>query len=181
MTDLPSWVQPARDKWTNTGARRPAFAIEPGAGQESCWDYPRPPAIVADTRRVEVFAGATLVAATTSAIRVLETSHPPSFYIPAADIVPGTLFTASGSSRCEWKGTAEYVAVAGTADPVGWRYPQPFPEFTAYAGWVSFYPDRVNCSVEGERVRAQIGGFYGGWITNDVVGPFKGEPDTSGW
>ncbi len=87
----------------------------------------------------------------------------------------------SGSSHCEWKGAAEYLAVTGTVEPIGWRYPDPYPEFAEHAGWVSFYPDRAECTVDGEAVRPQAGGFYGGWITDDVVGPFKGEPGTSGW
>jgi hypothetical protein len=86
-----------------------------------------------------------------------------------------------GSSHCEWKGAAEYVAVAGTSAPVGWRYPDPYAEFADYAGWVSFYPGRLRCTVDGEVVRPQEGGFYGGWITDEIVGPFKGDPGTSGW
>ena len=86
-----------------------------------------------------------------------------------------------GTSHCEWKGAAEYVAVAGTTEPVGWRYPDPYTEFADYAGWISFYPDRIHCSVDGEVVRPQAGGFYGGWITDEIVGPFKGEPGTSEW
>ncbi len=182
MDQIPAWVRAARDKWVNIGARRPAFAVEPGPGQESVWDYPRPPAVVPDGRLVEVVADDGVIATTTGSIRVLETSHPPSFYVPAADVIPGRLVDVPGSSsRCEWKGLAEYVAVAGTSEPIGWRYPDPFPEFAQHAGWVSFYPDRVKCIVDGEIVRAQAGGFYGGWITDEIVGPFKGEPGTAGW
>lgn len=179
--ELPAWVRSARDQWSNTGARRPSFAVEPGPAQESVWDYPRPPAIVPDGRRIEVVAAGGVIAVTTNSIRVLETSHPPSFYLPGDDVVPGRLGGAAGSSACEWKGQAEYVAIAGTSESIGWRYPDPFPEFAPYAGWVSFYPDRVRCTVDGEVVRAQAGGFYGGWITDEVVGPFKGEPGTTGW
>ena len=179
--ELPDWVGAARAKWTNRGAVRPPFAVAPGPGQESVWDYPRPPAIVSDGRRIEVVAADGPIAATTSAIRVLETSHPPTFYLPSADVLPGRLIAAPGSSLCEWKGAAEYVAVAGMTEPVGWRYPEPFPEFARYGGWVSFYPDRVTCLVDGEVARAQPGGFYGGWITDDVVGPFKGAIGSSGW
>ena len=116
---IPSWVRAARDQWANTGSRRPSFAVEPGPGQESVWDYPRPPAVVPDPRRVEVVAADGPVAVTSGAIRLLETSHPPSFYVPAADVLPGRLVPASGSSLCEWKGRAEYVAVAGTSAPIG--------------------------------------------------------------
>ena len=177
----PRWLEQARSHWSNRGQSRPDFALEPGPDQESVWDYPRPPAVVADDRRVEVRVGDVLVASTESAVRVLETSHPPAFYLPPASIAEGTLFAVAGSSHCEWKGQAEYVALSSAGSPVGWRYPSPYDEFSAHANYVSFYPAAVECFVDGERVRPQAGGFYGGWITNDVVGPFKGEPGTSGW
>ena len=180
-TEPQSWLQAARNQWTNRGDRRPDFAVEPTAGQESVWDYPRPPAQVRDTRRVEVRVDGRVIASTGGAMRVLETSHPPSFYLPPDSIAPETLVVAPGSSHCEWKGQAEYLAVAGTDTAVGWRYPQPYPDFSDHAGWVSFYPDAVECYVDGERVRAQLGGFYGGWITDEIVGPFKGQPGTTGW
>jgi uncharacterized protein (DUF427 family) len=179
--DLPDWAAAARSKWTNTGARRPEFARDPGPGQESVWDYPRPPAIVADGRLVEVMAGDVLLASTSSAVRVLETSLAPSFYVPPRDVVSGRIVATAGGSLCEWKGAAEWVAIAGTVESVGWRYPTPFAEFAAIARWVSFYPARVTCLVDGEVVRAQPGGFYGGWITDEIVGPFKGEPGTESW
>lgn len=181
MGDVPAWVQHARDKWENRGAARPAFAIEPGPGQESVWDYPRPPAVVPDRRHIVVRDTAGIIADTTAAVRVLETSHPPSFYLPPDSVVAGALVPVPGASHCEWKGVAEYLGRPGAAEPVGWRYPHPYAEFAGYAGWVSFYPGRVRCEVDGEPAVAQAGGFYGGWITPDVVGPFKGEPGTSGW
>jgi len=178
---VPGWLAQARDTWVNRGDRRPSFAIVPGSGQESVWDYPRPPAVVADTRTVEVLGPDGRVALATKTIRVCETSHPPSFYLPPESVTEGALHVVDGSSHCEWKGRAEYVGLSGSDDPVGWRYPRPYPEFADHAGWVSFYPDRVDCFVDGEPVRPQAGGFYGGWITDDVVGPFKGEPGTTGW
>lgn len=179
--DPPDWARHGRSQWTNTGRRRPRFAVEPGPGQESVWDYPRPPVFVPDDRVVEVHAPDGPIASTRRAIRALETSQAPAFYLPPASVVPGRLVPTAGSSRCEWKGEAQYLALAGSVEPVGWRYPAPFAEFAAYAHWVSFYPDRVTCVAGGEVARAQAGGFYGGWITDDVVGPFKGEPGTSGW
>ena len=101
--------------------------------------------------------------------------------LPPESVAPGRLVLVPGTSHCEWKGKAEYLAIEGTNEPVGWRYPDPYAEFADQAGWVSFYPGRVDCTVDGEAVRPQVGGFYGGWITDDVVGPFKGEPGTSGW
>ncbi len=146
------------------------------------WDYPRPPALDPDARHIEVRDGEdVLVAASDRSVRVLETSHPPAFYLPPESVQTGMLTATSGQSHCEWKGRAEYLALPGSPDPVGWRYPAPYEEFEPYAGWVSFYPDRVRCTVDGEAVRPQAGGFYGGWITDDVVGPFKGEPGTQGW
>jgi uncharacterized protein (DUF427 family) len=178
----PDWLKAARDQWTNRGQARPPFAVDPGPGQESVWDYPRPPAVVADDRRIEVRTpDGDLVARADRSIRVLETSHPPTFYLPADSIADGALVPAAGSSHCEWKGQAEYLALAGADRPVGWRYPRPYPEFADHAGWVAFYPDRVVCTVAGELVRPQPGGFYGGWITDDVVGPFKGDPGTGSW
>lgn len=145
------------------------------------WDYPRPPAVAPDTRLIEVGPPDAPVATTHHSVRILETSHPPAFYLPPDSVRPGRLITTAGASHCEWKGAAEYLALAGSTEPVAWRYPDPYPEFAAYAGWVSFYPGRLRCRVDGELVRPQAGGFYGGWITDDVVGPFKGEPGTSGW
>ncbi len=177
----PAWLQDARTQWANRGEHRPDFAIEPKPGQESVWDYPRPPAVVSDSRHVIVRSGALVLADTNRAIRVLETSHPPAFYVPPSAIADGVLVAVPGSSHCEWKGQAEYVALSPADTPIGWRYPTPYPEFASWAGYVSFYPDAVECRVDGELVRAQAGGFYGGWITNELVGPFKGEPGSSGW
>lgn len=177
----PGWLQQARDQWTNRGDQRPEFAIEPGPGQESVWDYPRPPAVVADQRTIVVSSPQGPVAEAAHSVKVCETSHPPSFYLPPDSIIDGALVVVGGSSFCEWKGPAEYVALAGTDAAIGWRYPKPYPEFAQWTNWVSFYPDRVSCTVAGETVRAQAGGFYGGWITDDVVGPFKGDAHTRGW
>lgn len=179
--DTPAWLRHARDGWQYRGGQRPPFAEDPGPGQESVWDYPRPPLVVPDNRVVEVSDAHGLLASTDRSARVLETSHPPAFYLPPESMIPGRLAVVPGSSHCEWKGAAEYLAIAGTTEPVGWRYPDPYPEFVDYAGWISFYPGRVRCTVDEERVRPQAGGFYGGWITDGVVGPFKGEPGTSGW
>ena len=181
VREVPDRLRAAREQWTYRGVERPAFAIEPGPGQESVWDYPRPPAIVADTRLVEVRSGDRLIARSERTIRVLETSHPPAFYVPPEAITPGALVKAPGSSHCEWKGAAEYLGLAPDGPAVGWHYPRPYPEFHQWAGWASFYPDRVECRVDGDLVRAQAGGFYGGWITSDVVGPFKGDAGTAAW
>ena len=169
--------------WQFTGKERPHFADVPGPGQESVWDYPRPPALVKSVSLVEVISGQNLIASTMSAIRVLETASPPTYYLPTADIDWQQLSQAQGSSYCEWKGAATYWALE--ADPnrkiVGWSYENPSSAFLDISGYLSFYPALVSCLVDGEPVRPQPGGFYGGWITDSIVGPFKGEPGTGHW
>jgi uncharacterized protein (DUF427 family) len=136
-------------------------------------------------RHVVVELGGRVVADTTRAVRVCETSHPPVYYVPREDVVPGVLERGQGGSYCEWKGAATYwdLVVDGRRVPqAGWSYEQPSPGYEHLRGAVAFYPDRVDRAlVDGVPARAQAGGFYGGWITPDVVGPFKGEPGTLGW
>lgn len=168
--------------WTNTGDERPPFALEPGPGQESVWDYPRPPRIDPDRRRVVVGDPSDPLADTTAAVRILETASPPTFYIPPDDVRTERLVLADGRSFCEWKGEARYWRLADTpGDPIGWTYPTPLPDFLSIAEWFAFYPGRIECRVDGELVRPQAGGFYGGWVTSEIVGPHKGEPGTGGW
>jgi uncharacterized protein (DUF427 family) len=159
---------------------------QPGAGQESVWDYPRPPRVAASTARVTVEFGGALVCDTDAAVRVMETSHPPTYYLPRDAWRPGSLLPAAGTSVCEFKGVASYLTVVGgrgeRADSAAWTYPSPLPGFEAIAGLVAVYPGRMDrCTVDGEVVRPQPGGFYGGWITASVVGPFKGGPGSMGW
>lgn len=156
-----------------------------GPGRESVWDYPRPPRIERESRRITVvFAGVT-ICDTTSAWRVLETSHPPTYYLPPADITAGALRPAPGHSFCEWKGVASYLdVVAGdrVAERAAWTYPEPDTRYSGLAGHVAFYCSAMDrCTVGGEEARPQPGGFYGGWVTSWVVGPYKGEPGTTGW
>lgn len=169
--------------WKYQGQTRPDFAVTPGAGQESVWDYPRPPRIALDARRVEVKSGGVLIASTTSALRILETASPPTFYLPLADVDMTKLVRVPGSSFCEWKGRAAYWALAtdGSQRAVGWSYEQPLARFAAIAGALSFYPALLECTVNGERVRPQPGGFYGGWVTDEIVGPVKGGPGPRSW
>ncbi|MGD2138481.1 MAG: DUF427 domain-containing protein [Gammaproteobacteria bacterium] len=174
----------ARDAWQLRGQKRPAGAVEPGPGQESVWDYPRPPVIVDDARLVQVRLDDTLIAETRAARRVLETASPPTFYLPPGSLQCDCLRPDSASSFCEWKGRAAYFSVCvgeRCAGNAAWSYPDPLPEFDAIRDYLAFYPDRLACYVDGQRASAQAGGFYGGWITGEIVGPFKGEPGTSGW
>jgi uncharacterized protein (DUF427 family) len=173
----------ARAMWAYRGQRRPPFAVEPGVGEESVWDYPRPPRLAPDVRHIEVRIGAVTLASSTRAYRVLETASPPTFYLPPMDVDMSHLAAAPGTSVCEWKGAARYWALRAAPDlgAVGWSYVSPKTEFAAIANYLSFYPARLACFVAGERVQAQPGGFYGGWVTRAIVGPFKGEPGTSHW
>ena len=159
--------------------------IEPGPGQESVWDYPRPPALEASAEHIVVVLGGQVVADTRTAWRVLETSHPPTYYLPRAAFVPGALREAAGTSYCEWKGVASYLDVLG-GDRIALRkaryYPTPTARYAALAGHVALYPSAMDlCTVDGEEVQPQPGDFYGGWITSRVVGPFKGDPGTAYW
>ena len=174
----------ARKSWQLRGQNRPRGAVEPGPGQESVWDYPRPPVIVDDQRLVQVKLNDMLIAETQAARRVLETASPPTFYLPPDSIQCDCLRAESGSSFCEWKGRASYFSVCvgeHCVERAAWTYPDPFAEFLTIKDYLAFYPGRVDCYVDGQRVSAQAGGFYGGWITDEIVGPFKGESGTSGW
>ena len=170
--------------WQYTGDVRPDFAVEPSEGQESVWDYPRPPRVEPDPRRIEVICNEAVVADTRRAFRVLETASPPVFYLPVADIKMEYLEPARGSSHCEWKGRASYwkLHVGKTViDQAAWSYPEPSAGFEVIAGFLSFYPAKVECRVAGQRAKPQPGGFYGGWVTPEIVGPVKGEPGTGWW
>jgi len=170
--------------WHWHGQARPAFAHAPAPGQESVWDYPRPPRLEIDPREVVVRWGTLVVARSRRAIRALETAHPPSFYIPLADITPGMLELAEGSSLCEWKGPARYWSLVDgqrRLAKVAWSYPHPLPGSELLRDAVAFYCHELDCRVGDAAVTPQPGGFYGGWITPEVAGPFKGEPGSEGW
>ncbi len=148
------------------------------------WDYPRPPVLAEDTREVVIRWGGIEIARTRRAIRVLETAHPPSFYLPWDDVARDFLTAAPGSSVCEWKGAARYWTLidgARSLPRVAWSYPQPLPGAEALAHCVAFYPGNLECSVGGAGVTPQPGPFYGGWVTPELVGPFKGEPGSESW
>jgi uncharacterized protein (DUF427 family) len=159
--------------------------IEPGPGQESVWDYPRPPRLEDSEKHVKVVFGGVTLAYTTRAKRVLETSHPPVYYVPPEDVRMEHLVLAKGTSFCEWKGAARYydVETDERREPLAaWFYPNPVPAYARLKDYVALYPSLMDaCWVDGEKVEAQAGDFYGGWITSDIVGPFKGGPGTWGW
>ncbi|MEZ0165080.1 DUF427 domain-containing protein [Kineococcus sp. LSe6-4] len=160
---------------------------------ESCWDYPRPPRLEPARRRVRVLdpEGRLIVDVppgeqATRAWRVLETSHPPTYYVAAEAVLPGAVRPAPGRSWCEWKGQASYVDLVGGDGRVlrpraAWSYRDPTPAYAALAGALAFYPSGVRCLLDDEEVGAQEGDFYGGWVSSEVTGPFKGAPGTLGW
>ncbi|XGW00213.1 MAG: DUF427 domain-containing protein [Leptolyngbya sp. BL-A-14] len=159
--------------------------IEPQPGQESVWDYPRPPRLEATSKHIQIVFNGVTIADTRRAMRVLETSHPPVYYIPLEDIQQDYLIKSARSTFCEWKGHGSYYSLAvgdKRVDDVAWYYPEPTPAFAAIANHVAFYPAPMDgCYVDSEKVTPQPGNFYGGWITSDIVGPFKGALGTWGW
>lgn len=169
--------------WQYKGQKKPDFATVPTPGQESVWDYPRPPKLLPDGRLVEVYYGDQAVAWSRETSRVIETASPPSFYIPPKDVNWELLSFSAGRSICEWKGVAKYWKLSSNpkVGVVGWSYSDPTPAFEKIRDYISFYPAVLACYVSGERVRAQPGQFYGGWVTNEIVGPFKGSPGTEYW
>ncbi len=152
---------------------------------ESVWDYPRPPRVEPTSRRIRVVFNGVTIADTTRAQRVLETSHPPVYYLPPEDVRLEYFTPTPRRTFCEFKGQASYwtITVNGqTAADAAWSYRQPAPGYESLAGWIAVYPGRMDaCYVDEERVTPQPGDFYGGWITSDIVGPFKGGPGTQGW
>lgn len=159
--------------------------IAPGPGQESVWDYPRPPAVLAVDKHIVVRFGGIILADTTCAIKVMETSHPPVYYIPPSDVRLDLCELSPHHTFCEYKGQASYYTVrtgASEARNAGWFYPDPSPGYEILRDHVAFYPALMDsCTVDGETVTSQPGRFYGGWVTRDVVGPFKGEPGSHVW
>ena len=160
-------------------------AIKPKGDQESVWDYPRPPVLDKISSHVEVVFAGSKIASSNSAIRYLETSHPPTIYIPPQDVDMTFLKESSHSSYCEWKGRAKYydlIAEGKIVKNAAWFYPDPKVAFKELKDHIAFYPSKMEaCFMDGEKVLAQEGDFYGGWITSKIVGPFKGGVGTFGW
>ena len=160
-------------------------APHPGLGRESVWDYPRPPRVEPSTRRVWVVFGGRVIADTRRALRVLETSHPPVYYFPPADVLRDLLVSTKLHTWCEFKGMASYFDVKvgdRVARDAAWQYPWPTAGYEELAGYVAYYPSRMDaCYLDDERVQPQEGDFYGGWITSEIEGPLKGGPGTRGW
>lgn len=159
--------------------------IKPKIGQESVWDYPRPPKFEPVSKQIQIYFGGELIADTTEAYRVLETSHPPVYYIPLKDIKTEYLKPSSQHSFCEWKGEGNYYHLQVGDMKVlnaAWYYPKPSKAFAPIKDYPAFYAHQMDkCLVDGEEVTPQPGNFYGGWITKDIVGPFKGVDGSWGW
>jgi len=156
-----------------------------GPGQESVWDYPRPPRLEDSAKRLQVILNGVVIAETRRAKRVVETSHPPAYYLPPDDVALRYFTPTKRTTYCEFKGAARYytIAVGDVSVPNGaWYYPDPSAAYGALRDYIAVYPGQMEaCLVDGERVRTQAGDFYGGWITHEIVGPFKGESGTTGW
>jgi uncharacterized protein (DUF427 family) len=165
-------------------ARRPV-PDRVGPGEESVWDYPRPPRLEPERREVRVELAGQVIARSRRALRVCETAGPPTIYVPPEDVRMELLEPSAQGSFCEWKGAARYFSVRvgeRLARDAAWSYPEPRPPYEALRDRLAFYPGRVDaCFLADERVEPQPGRFYGGWITREIRGPFKGEPGSEGW
>jgi len=180
----PDLLERARAQWRWRGKDRPNFAHIPAQGQVSVWDFPRPPELVREPREIVISWGGTPVVRTCGAWAVRETAHPPTYYLPLADVNRALLSAAGGGSFCEWKGPARYwdlIDGARRLEQVAWSYPQPLPGAEALAECIAFYAHHLGCTVGGAQVTPQPGAFYGGWITPDLAGPFKGDPGSNSW
>jgi uncharacterized protein (DUF427 family) len=159
--------------------------IEPGPGQESVWDYPRPPRVEPSARRVRIVFNGRVIVDSVRALRVLETSGPPVYYVPLEDVAMDLLAPSGHQTFCEWKGLAEHYSLrvnGREAVDAAWSYASPTRGYEQIGGYLAFYPGRVDeCALDGEPVVPQPGSYYGGWITHDIVGPFKGEPGSERW
>jgi len=180
----PNQLALARAQWQWRGHVRPPFAEAPLPGQVSVWDFPRPPELVREEREIIVRWGDREVARTRGAWAVRETAHPPSFYLPLADVAAELLRPSGGGSFCEWKGPARYWDLfdrVRSLTQVAWSYPHPLPGAEPLADCIAFYAGDLDCTVASSKARPQPGGFYGGWITPDLAGPFKGVPGSGDW
>lgn len=185
MPELPPDLLQERDKWRNFPRTRPAHIVTPGPGQESVWDYPRPPRVEPFTLPIRVEFAEIVLAETDTSYRVLETSGPPVYYLPPHSVATHYLIPSSNTALCEWKGISRYwsIQVGERLSPnAAWSYPEPWEGYEQIRDHIAFNASRVDaCYVGGERVRPQPGEYYGGWITSTVVGPFKGEPGSEQW
>ena len=174
-----------REKWRSFPRKRPGVIEVPGPGQESVWNYPRPPRVEPVSHRIRVEFGGIVLADSARALRICETASPPVYYLPPADVATTRLEPSTRTSFCEWKGVASYWSVRvgdRLARDAGWSYAAPDPGFEAIRDYLAFYPRRMDaCWVGQHRVSPQPGFYYGGWLTPDLTGPFKGIPGSEAW
>lgn len=185
MAKIPNNLRSEVEKWRNLERERPDQIISPKAGQESVWDYPRPPRVEPVDKHLLVDFGGVILAESASTLRVIETASPPVYYFPPESVQTNYLIPSKRRSLCEWKGRAVYYSVQ-VGDQIvknaAWSYPDPWDGYEAIRGYWAFYAAKMDkCTIDGERIKPQPGEFYGGWITGDIVGPFKGEPGTEAW
>lgn len=185
MSEIPQEIRAKVEKWRNFPRERPSDIVPPGPGQESVWDYPRPPRVESSEEHIRVEFGGILIAESQRSKRVLETAGPPVYYIPQDDIQMDYLARAQNTTLCEWKGFSQYwnVRVGQTvALNAAWSYPQPWESYEAIQNHIAFNASKMNaCYVDGMEVVPQPGEYYGGWITPNIVGPFKGVPGSERW
>lgn len=183
--DLPRHLRRERDRWRSAARVRPQWMAEPGPDQQSVWDYPRPPRIEHVEQELRVEFADLVIARTRRGVRICETSSPPAYYFPPDDVRRDLLMSEARTTVCEWKGVASYWSVRvgdRHAEQAVWAYPVPWRGFEAIGHYFAFNASLMDaCHVGGERVRPQPGDYYGGWITSDLVGPFKGAPGTEHW
>lgn len=173
-------ITAARERWHYRGQLRPPFAEPVGPGEESVWDFPRPPRLEAVDDSLRVLTNGRIVAETVAGVRVVETAGAPTYYFPPTDVDQSSLASEGEVSLCEWKGVATSYTVAGIQG-AAWAYHRTFDEFGAIRGWLAFYPGLLECYLGDERVAPQPGGFYGGWVTARLRGPIKGAPGSGDW
>lgn len=180
---IPDWLFKSREKWQYTGKQRPPFAESPKPGQRSVWDFPRPPALIPAQKKIEIRTDGLPLAISSRALELMETASPPTYYLPPEDVAFDLLVPVSkGTSLCEWKGAAKYWALKSSPhQAIAWSYSNPFEPYSQLRDYLAFYPQYLECFVDGEKVIPQPGGFYAGWITEDLCGPFKGSPGTGHW
>ena len=185
MADVPDELQEGARWWLGSHRGRPQKIAIPGPGQESVWDYPRPPRVERVDQTIRVEFGGIVLAESDCAYRVIETASPPVYYLPPDDVRTEYIEPSGHSSMCEWKGESRYWSVRmgqHLIENAAWSYPEPWPGYEAIAGYLAFYAGKMDaCYVGKHRVTPQPGEYYGGWITPDIVGPFKGEPGTGHW
>lgn len=185
MSSLPDDLLAEQAKWRAFPRQRPTDIVIPGPGQESVWDYPRPPRVESVAKRLRVEIGGMVLADTTKGLRVLETSSPPVYYFPPEDVVVMSLVETSHSTFCEWKGVAHYWSIQildRFVTQCAWSYPEPTAGYEVIQKYVAFYPSLIDACYVGDDIAiSQAGDFYGGWITSEITGPFKGDPGTEAW